>query len=178
MIGKTVVIGGILTLALLTSGTFLLLDSLAPLEKKIVILNDTFNVPANQYENRTAWLKNNVNYNVYFSVSEGTIKFYAMDEAIASVWLQHEFEPPWIETEYYHYSTGVSGATGGGSTMYFVFLNNDAATKEVHLEVSNAWQETNYIELFEGATLALLGGIASIITKSRYSKDLTLSAGP
>lgn len=173
MVNKAIFIGGIVVLALLSSGTFLLLNSLAPLEKKNIILNDTFNVPGNTYENRTAWLNNNVNYIVSFSVSEGTIKFYSMNEGVLSVWLQHQFEPPWVEAEYYHFSVGVSGVSEGGSTMYFVFSNNDTVTKEVHLEVSNAWQETNYIGLFGGATLVLFGGILGIITKSRYSKDLT-----
>ena len=172
MAGKAIVGGVILTLALLSSGTFLLLNSLTPLEKKNVILNDTFNVSGASYENRTAWLENNVNYIVLFSVSEGTIKFYSMDEGVLSVWLQHQFDPPWIESEYYHFATGVSGASGGGSKMYFVFFNNETSTKEVHLEVSNAWEETNYIGLFGGASLVLFGGIIGIITKSRYDKRL------
>lgn len=138
VVGKAIVVGGIVVLALLSSGTFLALSSLAPLERKNIILNETFNVSGGNYENRTTWLENNVNYIVFFSVSEGTIKFYSMDEGVLSVWLQHQFDPHWIESEYYHYATGVSGASEGGSNMYFVFLNNDTFTKEVHLEVSKA----------------------------------------
>jgi len=172
VVGKAIVGGVILALALLGSGTFLLLNSLTPLEKKNVILNDTFNVSGGDYENRTAWLENNVNYIVLFSVSEGTIKFYSMDEGVLSVWLQQQFDPPWIESEYYHFATGVSGASEGGSKMYFVFFNNETSTKEVHLEVSNAWEETNYIGLFGGASLVLFGGIIGLITKSRYDRRL------
>lgn len=72
MTGKAIIIGSILVFALLSSGAFLLLNSLAPLEKKDIILNDTFNVSRDNYENRTAWLENNVSYTVFFSVSEGT----------------------------------------------------------------------------------------------------------
>lgn len=169
---KAMVVGVVLVLALLSSGTFLLLNSLMPMEQKHIILNNTFNVSRGSYENKTAWLENNVNYIVFFMVSEGTIKFYSMDEGVLSVWQQHQFDPPWIESEYYHYATGVSGASGGGSNMYFVFLNNDTVTKEVHLEVSKAWEETNYIGLLTGASLVLLGGIIGIITKSKYDKRL------
>lgn len=172
MVGKAIAGGVILVLALLSSGTFLLLNSLALLEKKNVILNDTFNVTGGKYENRTAWLENSVSYTVLFSVSQGTIKFYSMDEAVLSVWLQHQFDPPWIESEYYHFTTGVSGASEGGSNMYFVFFNNETSTKEVHLEVSKAWEETNYIGLLGGASLVLLGVIIGIITKSRHDKHL------
>jgi hypothetical protein len=166
MLGKEVIIGSILVLALLGSGTFLLLTSLTPLEKKNTILNDIFNVSGNTIENRTAWLKNDVDYRVSFTVSEGTIKFYPMDESVASVWLQHQFEPRWVEEDYYHCGIGGAGEAAG-STWYFVFWNNDTSTKEVNLEVSNAWQETNYMSLLGGAALILSGTIIGVILRYR-----------
>jgi hypothetical protein len=167
MLGKEVIIGSILVLTLLSSGTFLLVTSLAPLEKKNTILNDTFNVPGNKYENRTAWLKNDVDYRFSFTVSEGTIKFYPMSEAQLSVWLQGQFEPRWEESDQFYAGIGGTGDPAGGSTYYFVFFNNATSTKEVHLEVSNAWQETNYVSLLGGAALILSGTIIGIILRYR-----------
>lgn len=167
MLGKEVIIGSMIVLALLGPGAFLLMNSLSPLEKKNIVLNDTFNVPENKYENRTAWLKYLVDYRVSFTVSEGTIKFYPMEEGVLSVWLQHQFEPAWVESDQYNMGIGGSGESGGGSTWYFVFLNNDTFTKEVHLEVSNAWKETNYVGLFGGAALILSGIMVGVILTYR-----------
>jgi hypothetical protein len=170
VVEKPIIVGSILAFTLLSLGTILLLNSTTPLEKKETILSDTFNVSENRYENRSAWLKNDVNYIVSFSVSEDTIKFYAMSEGTLSAWLQHQFEPAWIESQYHHFALGGTGAPEGGMTWYFVFFNNNTSTKEVHIEVSNAWTETNYIGLLEGAALVLSGGIISIIMKLRYNQ--------
>lgn len=137
---KQVIIGSILVLALLVPGAFILMNSLSPLQKKNVILDDVFNVPSTKYENRTAWLINGVDYRLSFAVSEGKIKFYPMSEGQLSVWLQHQFEPKWYESEQFNMGIGGSGDPAGGPTFYFVFFNNETFTKEVHLQVWNAWQ--------------------------------------
>jgi len=169
MVGKAVIVSSVIALALLSAGTFLLANSLQPWERENIVLNDTFNVLAGTYENKTAWLKNDVDYRVSFT-SDSAVKFYPMSEAQLSVWQQAQFEPRWEESDQYYAGIGGSGDPAGGSTYYFVFFNNDTFTKEVHLEVSNAWQETNYIGLLGGAALILSGGIIGIIAKYRLAK--------
>lgn len=169
MAGKAVIIGSILALALLGAGVFLLANSLQPLERENIVLNDTFNVLAGAYGNKTAWLKNGVDYRVSFT-SDSAVKFYPMSEAQLSVWQQGQFEPRWVDSDQYYAGIGGSGDPAGGSTYYFVFFNNDTFTKEVHLEVSNRWQETNYIGLLGGAALLLSGGIIVIIAKYRLTR--------
>lgn len=167
---KEVIIGSVIALSLLGPGVFLLMNSLTPMEKKETVLSVTFTIARNSYENRTSWLKDRVDYRVYFTVSEGKIKFYPMSEAQLSVWLQGQFEPLWYESGQFSMGIGATGSSGGRSTVYFVFFNDDTFTKEVHLEVSNSWQEANFAGLLGGTALILSGGIAGIIIKSRLSR--------
>jgi len=76
MIGRGIIIGSIMVLALLSAGSFILLNSLAPSKKEGVLLNDFFTVAGNKYENRTAWMDSTGDYIASFMVSQGTIKFY------------------------------------------------------------------------------------------------------
>jgi hypothetical protein len=170
MVGKAVVVSSVIALALLGAGVFLLMNSLTPLERENIVLNDTFNVLGNKYENRTALLKNDVDYRVFFTVSDSTIKFYPMSEDEFSIWQQGQFEPRWVESDQYYARIGGTGNPAGGATFYFVFFNNNTSIREVHLEVSNAWQETNYIGLFGGAALILSGCIIGIIAKYRLTR--------
>lgn len=164
--GKAIIIGGIVILALLSSGTFLLLNSLTPLDKKNIILNDTFNVAARSYENRTAWATSSGDYIASIDVSGGTINVSWVPRV--ELWLDGQFKPDWIETDQTDMGFGMSMASEEQKiAIYLVFLNNDTVTKEVQLEVSKVWKETNYIGLLGGAALVLSGIITVIVLKYR-----------
>ncbi len=164
MVGKGIIIGSIIVLALLSAGTFLLLNSLTPLDQKHMVLNDTFNVAANSYENRTAWVSSSGEYVASFIVSEGTIN--ASWVPTVELWLEGKFKPDWYETDQTDMRFSVSlGQENEKGSIDLVFLNNGTITKEVHLEVSKVWEETNYVNLFGGATLVLLGTIITILLK-------------
>jgi hypothetical protein len=165
-IGKAIIIGGIVVLALLSSGTFLLLNSLTPLEKKDTVLNDTFNVAANSYENKTAWATSSGDYVASIVVSEGTINVSWVPAV--ELWLDGQFKPDWFETDQTDMGFGMSMASEEQKiAIYLVFLNNDTVTKEVQLEVSKVWKETNYIGLLGGAALILSGIITVIVLRYR-----------
>lgn len=168
MIGKGEIIGGLIALVLLSAGTFLLLNSLAPLEKKNVLLNDSFSVAENKYENRTVWFGSSDVHVASFTVSEGTIKFYPMISDEFSMWLEGQFEPNWVESDQTDYQVGLSLAEEGPFCFVFVFVNNDTIAKQVHLEVSRAWKETNYVALLGGTALILSGIIIGVILKYRH----------
>ena len=169
MVGKGEIIGSLIVLVLLSAGTFLLLNSLAPLEKKNVLLNDSFSVAGNTYENRTVWINSSGVYVASFTVSEGTIKFYPMFSDELSMWLEGQFEPDWVESDQTAYQVGVSLAEEGDPFCFvFVFVNNDTIAKQVHLEVSRAWKETNYVALLGGTALILSGIIIGVILKYRH----------
>lgn len=170
MIGKGEIIGSLIVLVLLSAGTFLLLNSWAPLEKKNVLLNDSFSVAGNKYENRTVWVGSSGVYVASFTVSEGTIKFYPMISDEFSMWLEGQFEPNWepnwVESEQTDYPVGISLAEEGDPFCFvFVFVNNDTIAKQVHLEVSRTWKETNYVALLGGTALILSGIIIGVILK-------------
>lgn len=168
MVGKGIIIGSLIVLALLSAGAFLLLNSLTPLEKRDILLSDSFNVAGNTYENRTLWIGSSGDYVASFTASEGAIKGYPMTSAQLSLWLEGMYEPDWTETDQVDFKMSIDIGEGGGSTWYFVFMNDDSFTKEVHVEFSKVWEETNYVNLFGGATLALLGAIIAILLKYKY----------
>lgn len=168
MVGKGIIIGSIIVLALLSAGTFLLLNSLVPLEKKDILLSDSFNVAGNTYENRTVWIGSSGDYVASFTVSEGTIKGYPMTSAQLSLWREGMYEPDWTESDQVDFGMSIDIGDGESSTRHFVFTNDDSFTKEVHVEFSKVWEETNYVNLFGGATLVLLGTIITILLKYKH----------
>lgn len=172
MDGKATIIVGIMVLVLLGAGAFLVMNSLTPLEKRDVILNDSFNVPANNYANRTAWISSSGQYIASFTVSQGTIKFYWVPAV--ELWLEGKFRPDWIEADSDDYGFSVSlGQEGEKHPFYYVFLNNDTVAKEVHFEVSKVWKETNYMGLLGGAALVLSGIIIATVLKLRHRPQIT-----
>ena len=168
MVGKGIIIGSIIILALLSTGTFLFLNSLVPLEKKDILLSDSFNVAENTYENRTVWIGSSGDYVASFTVSEGTIKGCLLFSPELLNWLEGLSEPDWIESNQADFDMTIDLGEGEGNHMYFVFVNGDSFTKEVHVEFSKAWEETNYVNLFEGTILVLLGTIIAILLKYKY----------
>lgn len=166
MMGKATIIGSIMVLALLSAGAFLIVNSVTPLEKKNVLLNDSFNVLGNNYANRTAWISSSGEYVASFTVSGGTVNFSWVPTV--DLWLTGQFKPDWYETDHADYAFGASlGQEGVRSQFSFVFLNNDTVTKEVHLEVLKVWKETNYAGLLGGAALVLSSAIVTIVLKYR-----------
>jgi hypothetical protein len=161
MVTKRIIICSTLVSALLIAGTFLLVNSFAPLEKKNVLFDDSFEVISNGYENRSVWIETTGDYAASFNVSEGLIKFAPMLQSQFDRWLDGQFEPSWIETDQTVYGMGIGGQYAGYA-LYFVFVNNDTYTKAVHLEVAKVWKETNYISLFESIALILSGAIIGI----------------
>lgn len=93
MTEKRIVTGSMIVLALLGVGAFLLLNSFTPTEKKNVLLNDSFNVVGNQYENRTVWIDSPGDYVASFTISGGTINSSRMDPGTISLWLEGKFKP-------------------------------------------------------------------------------------
>ncbi len=168
VVGKGIVIGSIMVLALLSAGAYALLNSSAPLEKKNILLNESFSVTGHTYENRTTWIDSSGEYVASFTVSEGTIKSTLMVGPIFSLWVEGRYEPDWVESDQADLGTGMSLGEGEEATMYFVFWNNDTFTKQVHLEASKIWEETNYVGLLGGAALFLSGTLTAIVLKYRY----------
>jgi len=157
------IIGSIVILVLLSVGAYLIVNSLAPLEKKDTVLNDAFNVAANSCENRTAWATSSGEYVASIAVSEGTINVSWVPTV--ELWLDGQFTPHWYETDQTDMGFSNSVEPGQKSAIYLVFLNNDTVTKEVQLEVSKVWNETNYIGLLGGGALILSGSILAIVLK-------------
>ncbi len=162
MAQKAVIIGSIVTLAMLSPGAFLLLHSITPLEKEEVLLNDTFNVAGHSYQNKTAWITSSGEYIASFTVLGGTINFSWVP--LVELWLEGKYTPDWHETDQLQYGFGASlGEEGVRSPFSFVFQNNDTTTKEVHLQVSKAWEETDYISRLGGAVLVLAGTMIAVV---------------
>jgi len=171
---KGAIFGSILILALMSSGVFLTVNSLTPLDKKYVLVNDSFSVAGNKYENRTGQIDSSGEYVATFTVSEGTIKSALMIGPVFSLWAEGKYTPDWVESDQADLGTGVSLGGGESATMYVVFWNTETLTKQVHLEVSKVWKETNYIGLFGGAALVLSCAIITIALMYRRATPRNL----
>ncbi len=170
MPAKTVIVGGITTLALISIGAFLLLNSLTPLEKEQVLLNDVFTVAEHSYQNQTVWVTSSGDYVASFTAQGGTINFSWVPTV--ELWLEGKYTPDWQETDQDQYGFGASlGEEGVRSPFSFVFQNNDTSTRQVHLQVAKVWQETDYTSLI-GGTIMILSGttIAIIIVYARRNR--------
>jgi len=165
MVARSVIIGSIIILVLLVSGVFLVLNSLTPLEKKNVVLNDTFSVAPESYQNRTATITSEGQYVASFEVAEGAINFSYVPSV--ELWLEGQYEPDWYETDQAHAGFSVGLEQGLTSHLYMVFLNNDTSTKNVDLEVYKTWTEMNYAGLLGGAALLIAGAITGIVLMYR-----------
>jgi len=166
VIGRGVIIGGATALVMLSLGAFLLLNSMTLLEKKEVLLNDTFNVAGHTYENKTAWVTSSGDYIASFTVQGGTINFSWVPRV--ELWLEGKYTPDWRESDQLEYGFGASlGEEGIRSPFSFVFQNNDTSTKEVHLQVSKIWEETDYVSRLGGAALVLAGIMIAVVVAYR-----------
>jgi len=166
MAAKSLIIGAVLVLVLFVSGIFLVFNSLSPLEKKNVVLNDTFSVAPESYQNRTAIITSDGQYVASFVVTGGTINFSWVPTV--ELWLDGQFKPNWLETDETEAGFSFSFEQGFGKTyLYLVFLNNGTSTKDVRLEVFKAWTEMNYVGLLGGAALIICGAIIAVVLKYR-----------
>jgi ascorbate-specific PTS system EIIC-type component UlaA len=165
MVEKSVIVGSAIGLVLLVAGAFLVLNSLAPLEKKNVLLADTFSVGPESYQNRTVTITSEGLYVSSFEVTGGTINFSYVPSV--ELWLEG-YEPSWFETDQTDAAISVGIEQGMTSHLNMVFLNNDTSTKSVDLEVYKKWTETNYAGLLGGATLAIAGAIIAIVLMYRH----------
>jgi hypothetical protein len=167
MARKAVIVGGAIVLVLFIAGTFLIINSLAPLEKNDVLLSDSFSVPGNNYEYRTAVINSSGEYVASFAVSSGVIKFYFFDEATFPMWQEGQFEPSWVEADTAGYGMSITLGAQRNYLEYFVFLNENSIEKEVHLQFARVWNESNYIGLLSGAAIIATGIIIGLVTTSK-----------
>lgn len=159
---KTVVIGAIVVLVMASLGAFLLLNSMTPQEKEQVLLNDVFAVAGHSYQNKTAWVTSSGEYIASLTVLGGTINFSWVP--MVELWLEGKYTPDWQESDQLEYGFGASlGEEGIRSPFSFVFQNNDTATRQVHLQVSKVWEETDYVSRLGGAVLVLAGIMVAVV---------------
>jgi len=171
MVAKSVIVGSAMVLVLLVSGVFLILNSLTPLEKKNVLLNDTFSVGPESYQNRTVTITSEGLYVASFEVTGGAINFSYVPSV--ELWLEG-YEPSWYETDQADAGIGVGMEQGMTSHLYMVFLNNDTSSKSVDLEVYKTWTEMNYAGLLGGAALAIAGATIAIVLMYRRKAPIPI----
>ena len=164
---RAIIVSGVIVLVLFIAGVFLLINSLAPVEKNNVLLNDSFSVLGNNYEYRTALIHSSGDYVASFAVSNGVIKFYPFDEATFPMWQGEQFEPSWVEADHADYGMSITLGAQGSYPHYFVFVNEDSIEKEVHLQVARVWNESNYVGLLSGAAITAIGIIIGLVTTSK-----------
>jgi len=107
----------------------------------------------------------NYDYIASFTVVNGTLKScYPLSEGLFQQWQEGQYEPNWVETNHAEYELVKSsniprGYTGAGAVnlFWFVFKNDDSFSKEVHLQVTQFWKETNYAILIVGTALMVTG---------------------
>lgn len=164
---KRIIIATATTLALLAIGTYLLAGSLTLQERKEILLDDSFNVLGNHYENRTLSIPSSGDYVASFTVSNGTIKFHSFTAATLELWQEGQYEPDWVEMDQTDYGMGIELGPQENLFIYLIFVNDDSFQKEVHLEVARVWNEMNYLGLLGGAALVLIGILMALVVISK-----------
>ena len=154
---KRLLVGSFIILGLLLIGTFVLVHSaLAKVEKSEVLLNNSFTVQGDSYQIKgPVLIPVSGEYVASFTVSEGTIKFYPLVPTFYQMWQEGEEPPFLVEENHADYETSIS--TPSSFDMHFLFVNEDSYQKEVHLQVSRIWPETNYLGMMEGAAMMAIG---------------------
>jgi len=164
---KGAIVYGLIVLALLSVGAYVLLSSVTPLEKESLLLDDSFSVAGREYENKTVWADSSGEYSASFTVTEGTINATLMVGNVFSLWTEGLYQPDWVESDQANLGAGMALGQGESAPIHFVFWNNDTLTKQVHLEASKMWKETNYVSLLGGTGLILSGIIMCVISARR-----------
>lgn len=160
MTEKSFLLGSLACLALFVIGAVILLYFSAPIEKSQIMFDKFLIVQANEYGYKEFGFFSDKDNVASFSVSNGTIKSCEpLTEALFLEWQEEHYEPNWVETDHEDYKLSKEnippGLIGAVLVRYFLFFNEDSYDKEVHLQVTQFWNEHN--------SLNLVGGVAAIV---------------
>lgn len=156
-------------------GGFVISYFFSSMDKSAVPLDEVLLVEGNDYGYKLFNTYSNLDYTASFTVLNGTIKScYPLSEALFQEWQQGQYEPTWVETNHGEYEINKSAdipqeytGAGGIRLLFFVFKNEDSFMKEVNLQVTEFWQETNYAYLTVGILLMVMSatGLMVVIAK-------------
>jgi len=170
---KELLVGGVIILAMFMTGTFLFINSsFAQMERSAVVLNDSFTVPANDYQISEPISFPKESTGLYsFTVSEGTIKFFPLDTAFYKTWQEDRdkllpmLTNGWIEGDDMNYTETVYAESD--YEIRCVFFNEDSYDKEVHMKITVTWYETNYLGMIGGIAIVVMGPVLGMTVKTK-----------
>lgn len=173
---KVFLVSSALILASIFIGGFAISLLFSSMDKSAVILDKSLLVQGNDYGYELFNTYSNRYYIASFTVLNGTIEAcYPLPEGLFQKWQQGQYEPTWAETNLGEYKINKSadipqGYTGAGGVrlFFFAFKNEDYFMKEVRLQVTEFWQETNYAYLAVGILLMVTAatGFVVVIVKN------------
>jgi hypothetical protein len=170
---RELLVTGVIILTMHVIGTFLFINSsFAQVERSAVVLNDSFNVPANDYQISEPISFPKESDNIYsFSVSEGTIKFFPLDTYFYKAWEEDRdkllpmLTIGWVEGDDVNYNTSVY--SDRAYQIRCAFFNEDSYDKEVHIKVTKNWYETNYLGMIGGIAIVVMGPVLGMTVKTK-----------
>jgi hypothetical protein len=171
---QKLLVATVIILAMFVIGTFLFINSsFAQVERSAVVLNDSFTVPANNYQIRGSIMipAGESTYIFSFTVANGTVKFYPLDPGLYQWWFENSEElsiyigSSWVEGD--HADFGVSIWAENGYEVRCLFVNDDSYSKEVHLRVIKTWEDTNYLGMIGGIAIVVMGPVLGMTVKTK-----------
>ena len=170
---QKLLVASVIILTMHVIGTFLFINSsFAQVERSAVVLNDSFTVPANDYQISEPISFPKESHNIYsFSVSEGTIKFFDLDTYFYKYWEEDRdkllpmLTIGWIEGDDVNHREGTYGE--GYDEVFCVFFNEDSYDKEVHMKITVTWYETNYLGMIGGIAIVVMGPVLGMTVKTK-----------
>lgn len=175
---RELLVTGVIILTMHVIGTFLFINSsFAQVERSAVVLNDSFTVPANDYQISEPIPFPKGSYSLYsFTVSEGTIKFFPLDTYFYKAWQEDRdkllpmLTNGWIEGDNVNHRVGPYDASlywEGGVEIHCAFFNEDSYDKEVHMKITVTWYETNYLGMIGGIAIVVMGPVLGMTVKTK-----------
>jgi hypothetical protein len=175
---RELLVTGVIILTMHVIGTFLFINSsFAQVERSAVVLNDSFTVPANDYQISEPISFPKGSDGLYsFTVSEGTIKFFPLDIYFYKYWEEDRdkllpmLTIGWVEGDDVNYrvwSHDGSPYWEGGCEIRCVFFNEDSYDKEVQMQITVTWYETNYLGMIGGIAIVVMGPVLGMTVKTK-----------
>ena len=166
---KRLLAGIIIISVMQVIGTIIFINSsFNQVERSQVVLDNSFRVPANNYQiSEPVSFPNGSEILYSFTVSKGTIKFFDLDTYFYKYWQEDRdkllpmLSRGWIEGDI------VNHRVYGEDEIRCVFLNEDSYDKEVNVKITVTWPETNYLGMMSGIAVVAIGPVLGMGVKTK-----------
>lgn len=143
------------------------LSNYSTVRKNYVTLDQILTIQGNNYGYKMFDTFKSFDYTASFTVLNGSIRScFPLPEAYFDEWQKGQYEPSWgVKTSYTEYEIKraefMPGTVGGIVLYWFAFYNEDSSAKEVMVQVTRYWSETDLVNSSVGVATILAGAVLS-----------------